>query len=790
METFRFAARLLRRSPAFTVATIAILATGIGANTAMFSIVSGVLLKPFGFARPEDLVVVGETRPNAPDTRVAVPTFLAWSERQSAVKVAAYSQSEPILAGDVPTIVMLASVTSNFFDLLGESVLLGRPFVPDDDRTGAARTVILSHGFWLRRFAGDSSVLGRSVRLGDMDFQVIGVARPGFELPEDVELWTALMPHLPEFYRTPAVIAHKMLIVLGRLGPGVTIERATGELSAIARSIQGNDGWTARVVPLRDALLGSVQPALLILMGAVMLVLLIACANVGNLLLARGASRQQEIAIRAALGASRGRILKELVAESLLLALTAGVLGVLLATWVLDALIGLTPTRLPRMATIGIDVRVLAFASIISLLTGLIAGVFPALRSAAPDLTPALKKSPRGTAALDRGDRLRGSLVIAEVALSVVLLASAGLLLRSFVAILSVNPGFQPEHVTAFDIALPRHKYGPGAAVALWDVPGQLVQRTVRIPGVSAAATTADLPISGRNEAEPVVIEGQPLDPAKPHARRSAVSPGYFQAMGIPLQAGRGFRDLETTGVVIVNERFVRVFFPDGNALGKNVRFALGGRDVKQIVGVVGDVHHTGLTSLPEPVLYAPAGHSTAPTFTLVVRSSTPAERLVPAVRMVVRELDPDAPITRVATMREIISRSVAQPRFYAVLLASFATLAVLLAMLGLYSVLAQSVVQRRQEIGIRMALGAAAHDILGLLLGQGLRLTLVGAGIGLIGALMASRLLSGLLFGIQPNDPATLAGTIVLLGIAAFLAIVIPARRAARLDPMRSLRH
>ena len=789
METFRFAARLLRRAPAFTIATILILATGIGANTAMFSIVSAVLIEPLGFSEPEQLVAIGEVRPNAVGDKVSVPTFVAWRNGHRGVHVGAYSTGEQILAGAEPAVVTLASVSGNFFALLGEPVLLGRQFTPQDERAGAVRTAILSHALWQQRFAGDTAVLGRTLMLGSETFEVVGVARRGFNFPDESELWVPQSGLFDSEYARPTFAVHKNLSVIGRLRPDATIERVTAELSSIASSIPRNEGWSARVVPLRDTIVGDIRPALIVLMISVMLVLLIACANVGNLLLARGVARKQEVAIRAALGASRSRIARELLAESLLLAVAAGLLGVLIATWTLDMLVSLTPIRLPHFVEFGMDMRVLGFAVALSVLTGLLAGIIPAIRAGSVDLTPALKKSDRGSVRSGRPDSLRASLVIAEVALSVVLLAGAGLLIRSFLAIVSVDPGFRPDHVTAFEIALPRHKYTPSNPIQVWDVPRHLVERAQRIPGVVAAATTADLPISGREDAEPVVVEGQPRDPASPHARRSAVSPGYFRAMGIPFVSGRDFQDLETTGVVIVSESFARVFLPGTDPIGKRVSFAMGGRNLKEIVGVVGDVHHAGLTTTAEPVMYAPAGHSTYPNFTLVVRSSTPIERLGPAIRQVVREVDPDAPITSISAMRDIITRSVAQPRFYAVMLGGFAVLAVVLAMLGLYAVLSQSVAQRRQEIGIRMALGAAAEDILTMLLGQGLRLALIGAVIGLGGALATSRLLSRLLFGVAPNDATTLVATLGLILLAAIVAIMIPARRAARLDPMRSLR-
>jgi predicted permease len=778
---------MLRRSPLFSLATILILAVGIGANTAMFSIVSAVLLRPLPFADPDRLVVLSETNASAgEDARASLATFLAWQAQQKAVALTSYSEAEFNLTGPEPIVARGVAVSANFLPFLGESVLHGRTFNAADDRPSAPRTLILSHAFWQSRFAADPQLIGRTLRIENQVYTVIGVARPGFDFPESSQFWTPIQPYMGEEHLR--IVQAKIAHVLGRLEPGVTVQHAREQLSTIAGAIPANQGWSARVVPMREELTSAVRSPLLILMAAVLLVLLIACANVGNLLLARGAMRQQELAIRSALGASRARIAREVVAEGVLLALCAGALGTLAALWCLDLITGLAPEQLPRFEQVSVDAPVLVFTIVISLLTGLLASAFPLLRSYTADLTPALKSGGRQTTAGRTAGTVRNALVVAEVALSVVLLVGAGLLLRSFLAIVSVNPGFQAESVTTFDITLPHYKYSVMQHRAFAD---QIVSATERVPGVTSAAIIHNLPISGRRMIGPVLIENRERDPSKPPVHIGFVSPGYFKTMGIRMLRGRDFEpaDADRGWVAIVNESFVRTYFPGEDPIGKKARSLFGPRNMKEIVGVVADVHQTDLTEPPEPVFYTNAAQDIAMGFTLVVRSSRPAADVTSAVRSVVRTLDPDLPLGSSVTMRDLIARSVARPRFYATLLGSFAALAATLAMLGLYGVLAQSVAQRRAEIGIRMALGARGRDIQRLVLDQGLRYTLLGAAIGVLGAWSLTRVLRRLLFGIQPNDGLTfLAVVVFLLGIA-LLAMVVPARRAARTDPLNTLR-
>jgi putative ABC transport system permease protein len=509
---------------------------------------------------------------------------------------------------------------------------------------------------------------------------------------------------------------------------------------------------------------------------------------VGNLLLARGAGRGQELAIRAALGASRARLTRELLAEGVLLSLMAGAAGVLAALWTLDLIVRLSPAELPRLAGVSIDARVLGFAFAISLLTGVLAGTLPALRSAARDLTPMLKEAGQQASATRARGRLRAALVVAELALSVLLLIGAGLLIRSFVAMTSVDPGFRPERVTTFDLTLPAYRYH---VMEHRNFTNGLLARVQAVPGVAAAAVVHNLPISGRRMVGPVLLENRERDPAQPPVHVGFVSPGFFRTMGIRMVSGRDFEpaDADRGWVAIVNESFARTFFPGENPVGKKARTLFGPPNLKEIVGVVADVHQIGLTQSPEPVFYTYSAQDISSSFTLVVRSSLPTRTTVTAVRSVVRSLDAELPIANVAAMQDLIARSVAQPRFYATLLSAFAVLAVLLAMVGLYAVLAQSVAQRRQEIGIRMALGAGTSDVLRLMLNDGLRLTVLGTAIGVAGALALTRVLSRLLFGVQPIDALTFVAVCAGLLLTALLAMAVPARRAARLSPLATLR-
>jgi putative ABC transport system permease protein len=789
MDDIRLAGRRLRRSPSFTVAVVAILAAGIGVNTAMFSIVSGVLLRPLPFAAPEQLVSIGEARAGVVgDGLVSLPVYLSWREHQRAVAVAGYSPANWTLGGEDPIQVSGASVTGNFFALLGAPFALGRSFGAAEDDFGGPRSLVLSHALWQTRFGGDPNVIGRSLTIDGAHYQVVGIARADFEFPKGAQLWTPLLSNLGRDLVT--IPTWKFITVVGRLGSSVTVERARRELAALTAAVPRNQEWGARVTPLRDRMTGDARGPLLILMAAVGVVLLIVCANVGNLLLARGAARTRELAVRAALGATRARIARELLAESLLLAGVAGVIGTLGAWWGLHALLGLSPTELPRVEEIGVDLRVLTFAFAASLFTGLATGMLPAMRSSSVDLSAALNDGAHASTGV-AGRRLRASLVAAEIALSLALLTGAGLLIRSFIAIVSVDPGFRAEQVTAIELKPPPGRFTTWAP---WhDFFSEVIIRVRSMPGVVSVATATNLPLSGVDRSLPIVVEHGAATPANRAAQISAASPGYFRTMGIPLLAGREFAPSDETGkvgVAIVNERFARTFFPGENPIGKKARPFFGGPTMREIIGVVADVHHTALTANADPIYYTLAAQATPGPLTVLVRSRLAPDALVPAVRAVLRTIDPGQPIGSVTTMEELLSRSVARPRFYATLLGVFAAMAIGLAVLGLYAVMGQLVAQRSHEMGIRRALGARGVDVFALLLGEGMKVVVIGMAIGLVCTIAAARLLSTLLFGVGATDSVAFLSVLALVGAAAATAISIQAWRATRLDIVHSLRN
>jgi predicted permease len=753
----------------------------------MFSVVSGVLLRPLPFRDAERLVGVSEVRRDATgDTRVSPPTYLRWRADARDIAIVAYSELELVLSGGEPVRLKGAGVSHDFFGFLGVSLARGRGFAEEEDRAGAAPVVILGHELWRSRFGADPAVVSDVVTLDGTAYTVVGIAPRAFDFPDGAQVWTPLQPQLGDAL---GISAAKFLRTLGRTVPGAAPERIREQLSALAAAVPDNEGWSARVVPLHASMTAEVRSALLVLMAAVTFVLLIACANVANLLLARGTARRQELAVRAALGASRGRIARELVSESLLISLAAGVLGVLASLWGLDMLLHLIPTQLPGINEPSIDGRVLFFALGASVLTGLFAGALPAASAAPCDVSRALNQHSRHATSGRGSGRLRSALVITEVAASVVLLVGAGLLLRSFAGVLRIDPGFRADRVTTFDLGLPAYRYArPGEWLAF---AGALEERVRALPGVDVVALTQNLPISERNMMAPVEVAGAGRDVSRPPANAAAITPDYFRAMGMRLVRGRTFdgRDREGAALVaIVDETFALTFFPGEDPIGKQAR-TLFGREMKTIVGVVADVRQRGLLTDPEPVFYTPLAQGPRPFFTLVVRSALTTEMLVAGVRGIVRSIDADQPLGTIATMEDWIGRAVARPRFYAVLLATFASLALLLAVVGLYAVIAQAVAQRRREIAVRVALGARAEDVLGLVFREGMRLTAIGCAIGIAGALAANRLLSGLLYGVGPGDPSTFGAAVVVLLLAAATATSLPARKAARTDPIDALR-
>lgn len=790
IRDLRYAVRVLGKNPGFLFFTVAILALGIGANTAMFSVVRGILLRPLPFAAPDRLAMLWETHGNDQGMRVSPPTFLDWQRGQRSFEgLVATSEDAFVLTGlGEPRELTATSVSHGFFDLLGWTVEVGRAFRADDDVVGAERVVILSHGLAVQLFGTPAAALDRTLTLTGNAYRVVGVAPARFDYPAGTALWSPLIPALGAGALS-ARGAH-FLLALGRLRPGVTLAQASAELARISGGVNDYQGeYGARATSLQEEITGQVRPALLILLGAVGFVLLIACANIGSLLLARASSRSREIAIRAALGASRGRLAGQFLAESLVLAVGGGVLGTVVAAWGITGIMGLSPTELPRRGDVGLDAAVLAFTAAITLLTGLLVGVLPALRGSRLNLGQSLKEHGPATGGVST-QRLRGALIVAEVVLSVVLLTGAGLLLRSFIAMTTVDPGFQPDGITTFRIALPTYRY-PDTAARLGFFQ-QLLERTRALPGVTSAGLTRNLPVSGSSMTSPALIEGQEREPGSEPTQASAVTPGYFRAMGIRLMRGRTFTAGDRSGntpVAIVDEAFVRRYLKGEDPIGKRARTMFGQPVLREIIGVVADVKHAGLTADAPPFFYTPLAQDPAGAGVLVVRSSRPATAVMDGVRAIVRQIDPQQPLGEIATMRNLLSRSVARPRFYTELLTGFAAAALLLAGLGFYAILASTVAQRRHEIGVRLALGARTRDILALTLGHGLLLTALGLALGIPTALGMTRVLRGLLFHVGPTDPVTFVMVSLSLGMVALAASYVPARRALRTDPLRALK-
>ncbi|MBF5045176.1 ABC transporter permease [Aggregicoccus sp. 17bor-14] len=801
-QDLRFALRSLGKSPAFVAVAVLCLALGIGANAAIFSVVNAVLLRPLPYAQPERLVRLYETQPGRGASwtgSVSWPNYRDWVEQTRsfeqlvAVDVRSKNLSGPDGAERVPT----TAATGNLFALAGVQPLLGRTFLPGEDAPGAAPVAVLGEGLWRRRFGADPGVLGRSITLDGTSVTVVGVMPATFRfLPtSDAELF---VPFVPSEQVATSRGSHGLAVV-GRLRPAVSLEAANTELREVARRIEqanpdAQTGRSASAVSLTRTVVQGVQPALLVLLGAVFLVLLIACANVANLLLARGAGRQHEVAVRLALGASRGHIVRQLLVESLVLSLGGALLGVLLAHWGLDALASLAERALPRTGGIGLDGGVMAFLLVLSVASALLFGLAPALQSSRADLRASLSDGSGKATASGGHKRFRSALVVAELALSLVLLVGAGLLVRGFVALLNTDPGLHPEGVLTAHLALPQDRYKEGEAGPRLLAP--VLERTRALPGVQGAALISMLPIQSAwtNGSYTIVGEAPPQAGQEPIAEYRGTSPGFFATLGIPLLAGRDFT--EADGVkgavmpVIVNEALARRHFGGQEAIGKQLRV---GDTLAQVVGVVGNVHQAGLHLAPLAEIHIPYNHPELSGWlndmTLVVKSALPPDSLAASLRQVVRSVDADQPLYQVQTMQEVIERSVANRRLTLLLLGSFAVIALVLAAAGLYGVISYLVAQRTRELGIRMALGAQAGDVVRLVMRQGAGLTLWGIGLGIAGALALSRLVESLVYGVSARDPVTFAGLALVLAGISLLASWLPARRAARVDPVLAIK-
>lgn len=796
----RYALRSMAKRPLFSLVLVSILALGLGANAAMFSVVDSVLLEPLPYPEADELVWVSSLTPEGQMNSIAA---LDWRDYRdgstTAEHVAAYGvfpEDIVITGGEEPEVLTGAAVSTNFFRTLGVDAALGRTFVEEDGETASGSPVILSYGLWERKFGGDPEVLGRTVTLDGAVFEVAGVMPEGFAFPAWAQVWRPF--RMDE--RMAQGRGNNNFLVFGRLAPGATVEEADAEFKVIAATIaadypEAKQDWSAQVQPMLDVFVGDVRGVLWMLLGAVGLALLIACANVAALLLARATRRQGEVAIRVAMGASRSRIVRQMLTESTITALAGGLFGLGVAYAALKAMSALGGGSLPRLAFIEMDGTALVFTLVVSLVTGVLFGLAPAIRAPRLQLAEALKEGGRG---LRHGGslRLQSGLVIGQVALSLVLLVGSGLLIRSFLEMQKEELGFDPHGVVVAEIQLPRAVYGEERPTN--DFYDALLEDVRALPGVAAAGVTTRIPVTGgRGPWNYVHAEGRPAaTPAdRQGATRRVVSPGYFEAMGIPLLRGRTFDRTDGVGddappVVVINRSLEELFFPGEDPVGRSI--VLTGWDPPlqmEVLGVVGDVRLGGVEDGANPTMYWPQAITSRFTSTLVVRTAGDPAALAPQLREAVGRLDANVPIADLEPMTAIVATSLAEGRFRTILLGAFAGLALLLASLGLYGVLAQLVGGRTQELGVRMALGARPADILGWVLRRGLRLTLVGLGLGVLGAATSAWAARGLLFGVRPLDPVTYVGTAVVLTLVALAAAFLPGWKATRVNPVESLR-
>ena len=803
LQDLRYAVRALLKSRGFTTAAIAVLALGIGANTAIFSVVNTVLLRPMPFPEPDRLVEVfhvppAQAFPGVKRFAVSPGNYIDWRAlNKSFDGMAAYGPRQYALTGiDRPETVQAALVGADFFPILRAQPQLGRLFTPEDDQPGSRKVAVISHGFWQSHFGSNPDVLGRTLVLNGEPVSIVGVAPPNVHFqawfPAAVDVW---MP-LAWDAATRAVRKNHNYLVVARLKPGVALSQAQAEMNTISSQLErldpeANRDWGAIVFSLREELVGNVRSVLVVLLGAVAFVLLIACANVANLFTARNLGRRKEIALRAALGASRGRALQQLLCESLVLSLAGGAAGLALASMVTPLLATYVRQQFP-LGDIPVDAAVLLFTLGISVVTGILAGVLPAWRGSKADLNDALKQGMSRTAT-DAGARLtRGTLVAVEVALSLMLLAGAGLMIRSLWMLTGVNPGFDPKNVLTLTVSLSTKRFPePVQMAGHYD---QVLERVRALPGVESAGLIDGLPFRG-DSAQPFVIEGQPaaLFAQQPVVAVRSISPGYLRTMRIPLLRGRDISESDRADrprAVLISDSMAKRFWPGEDPIGRHLTLSFSPEKPCEVVGIAGDVKQSGLDiSEPSPTLYQPEAQQTNYPMSLVVRSTARPENLIAVITDNIQQLDREQPVRNVLTMQTILDQSISDRRMSMLLLAAFAGLALLLAAFGLYSVLAYAVRRRLREIGIRMALGASVPDVLRIVAFESLRPTFAGIAIGLVGSFMLSTLLTKLIYGIRPSDPATFGAVALILVIVAIVASVVPAWRATRVDPLQVLR-
>jgi putative ABC transport system permease protein len=803
LQDIRYAFRLLAKSPTFTAIAILTLALGIGANTAIFTVVNAVLLRPLPFEDPSRLVLIAE-KSHYPTITTSYENWQDWRDQSHSFEsVEATRPSTIALTGTgEPERLNSQNMTAGIFPLLGVKTILGRTFLAEEDRPGGAPVVVLSYGLWQRRFGAARDIIGKPVNLDSQPYTVIGVLPAGFQLmfPADVYLpftpWAKTLPDDRNW--------HPGIFPIARLKSGVSSEQARAEMVGITKRLEQqypdyNTGISANIVGVQDQMVQNVRPALLLLLGAVAAVLLIACVNVANLLISRAASRGREVAIRTAMGASRSRVLRQLLTESVLLSLSGGVLGILMAIAALGPLVKLASGSVPKAVTISLDYRVLLFTLAVSIFTGIFFGIAPALSTTKLDLRETLNEGSRGSTAGPGQHRIRGFLVAAEIAAAMLLLIGSGLLLRSFQRLQEVPPGFQADHLLVADLPLSRNAYAkPDQRFEFFD---RLVERAQALPGVRSAAAASALPVTSGGGAIHFNIHGRP--PKSPHDFTAAgyftVTPHYFETIGAPLLQGRFITANDTekaTAVVVINATMARTYWPNESPLGKRMQLgATPENDVPwmEVVGVVGDVLQN-LGNQPAAEMYLPYRQADAllPVFqlSLVIRTATEPHLAIPSLRSAIMEIDPNQPVVNVRSMEENISTNVSQPRFRAWLIGIFAMLALVLAAVGVYGVMSYAVTQRTTEIGIRVTMGAQPRDVFRIIVGEGLRLALIGVAVGLVTALALTRLLRTFLFGVSAYDPVTFIGVSVVLTAVAAAACYFPARRATQVDPLVALRY
>jgi putative ABC transport system permease protein len=801
LETFwhdlRYGLRLLTKQPSFTLVAIIALALGIGANTAVFSVVNTVLLRPLPYAEPDRIVSVSES--NLPkginQFPVSPANFLDWQEQNQVFEqIAVTARWTPGLsATGEPERLNGARVSASLFNLLGIRPVVGRGFLPDDEKTPSQPVVVISHDLWQRHFGADPKMVGRTILLDGVNFVVVGVMPPSIQYPGRSDVWTT--PAFPPSYNT-ARGAH-YLWAIARLKPGVSLEKSQAQMNTIAGRLEqqypdNNKDWGVSVQPLYDDIVGEVRPALLILLGAVGFVLLIACANVANLLLARAAGRQKEIALRAGLGASRGRIIRQLLTESLPLSVIGGGLGLLLAFWGTKSLLALSPNSMPRSREFAIDGLVLSFTLLISLLTGVAFSIIPALQSSKPNVSETLKATSWGPS---RGhQRIRNLLTISEIALSLVLLIGAGLLIKSFLRLQQENLGFKPSNILTAPLSLTEAKYRSSEEQIIFFQ--QLLTQVKALPGVQSVGATTTVP-SAIDFTYGFEIEGRPptAQDALPSAKFYVITPDYFQVMSIPVLHGRAFTGQDVSGtarVAIINEPMARQYFPNENPIGKRINITDGPPTMREIVGIVPDIKQFGLDQATPPQIYEPYFQNPFSSMSLVVRTTNSPTSLAAALRSAVRSVDQDQPISNVKTLEQVLADSIANRTFSLILFGTFAVIALVLATVGIYGVISFLVAQRFREIGLRLTLGAERSDVLKLVVGQGVVLGAVGVTLGLLASLALAKGLgsfSELLYKVSATDPAVFSMVPLVLFIVAALACLLPAWQATKLDPTMALR-